>query len=182
MREKGIGQTSPEERTAAFFEQDFTKLCDDLLEENGMVIALPNSDRKIRIVELEEWAKQAVGKRYKARGIENMRAGDLWNPSARAINQSLIIAKDKDGVGACVRLLKAEYWDPASNEFIPALTEQEYTFGEREGDIAKYLGLGKNEKSRLRFLDDSRVLYIVRNQTINPDAANHALENFLQEQ
>lgn len=180
MSIKEIDSKSPEERTVAFFQQNLTRLADALLKGDGIIIALPNSERRIKIAQIEEWASKSVGERYKSKGVEKMDVGDLWNPPVRAIRQSLIVAKDKDGVGACIRLLEAEYWDPSTGSFSPNFSEGEYTFGAREGDISKYFGLDKNEISKLRFLDESDTLYILRGKKLNPKDANQVLEGFLQ--
>lgn len=188
VRQEGETRRSPEERTLAFFQQSPDTLLDGLIERGGMIITQPEADKRIRIVLAESWPKRMVGERYKRRGIENMQPGDLWNPSMRAIKQSLIVAKDEDGVGACVRLLEVEYWDPTGQEFVSRLAAEEENYSQtREGDIAKYFGLERNERSRLQFLDDSNRLYIVRGaydtrspeaQEINPEEANRELENF----
>lgn len=162
---------SPEERTAAFFRQNPDIILDGLIAGNGMIFALPETDKRIRIVAAQSWIKRMVGERYKKRGIEDMEPGNLWNPSIRAIKQSLIVAKDEDGVGACVRLLEAEYWDTTRQTFVSRLAADEKNYSQtREGDIAKYFGLQKNERSRLQFLDESNTLYIVRGayKTTNP--------------
>lgn len=130
-----------------------------------------------------------VGRRYT--DIKDMNPGDLWNPAIRGgIRQSLIIAPKEKEEGACVRLLKVKYWDSVNDAFVTDLTEGEQNFGGREGDIAKYFGLERNESSRLQFLDDSNKLYIVRgaydvrrlNEGISPEEANRALERFLKEE
>lgn len=172
VRQEGKIRRSPEERTIAFFGQSPDRIAEQLIQGAGMTIALQGTEKRIRIVEVQDWPKRDVGKRYKDRGIDDMLPGDLWNPLIRAIRQSLIVAKDEDGAGACVRLLKAEYWDAVNDAFVAELTEGEQKFAGREGDIAKYFELERNERSKLQFLDDSNRLYIVRGEydITNPDA------------
>jgi hypothetical protein len=172
VRQEGEIRRSPEERTIAFFGQSPDRIAEQLIQGAGMTIALRGTENRIRIVEVQDWPKRDVGKRYKDKGIDDMLPGDLWNPLSRAIRQSLIVAKDEDGSGACVRLLKAEYWDAAKNTFVSRLTKGEQDLAAREGDIAKYFGLEKYERSKLQFLDQSNRLYIVRGayDITNPDA------------
>ncbi|MEK7517475.1 MAG: hypothetical protein AAB583_02905, partial [Patescibacteria group bacterium] len=178
--------------TAALFEQSPDTMLNNLIAGDGMIIALPETDKRIRIVAAQPYPKSMVGERYKKRGIENMEPGDLWSPSMRTIKQSLIVAKDEDGVGGCVRLLAAEYWDPTRQRFVSQLTTGEGSYSEtREGDIANYFGLERYERSRLQFLDESNTLYLVRgaydvvgreDQEISPEEANRELEKFLKEE
>ncbi len=187
VRQEGESISSPEERTAAFFDRTLSQIANDLVKDR-MIIELPSSDKRVRIYEIEEWPRYKVGPRYKKAGIEDMNPGDLWNPPIRAIRQSLIVTKDRERVGACIRILQVNYWDPEKGEFVPTLTQEGYTFAAREGDISRYFGLEKNERSKLSFLDDSETLYIVRGiyteenperQGISPEDANRELERFL---
>lgn len=105
-----------------------------------------------------ELPRDKVGKRWKAMWF--MSAGNLWNPVYIHKAQSLVVGRDPDGVGACVRLLQADYLDPNSQEYIPRLSLGEAEYGPDENDIARYLGLSKNNKSQLKFIDDSDILYL----------------------
>lgn len=183
VRQEGEIRRTPEERTVAFFQQKANELATQLTQGDGVVIALSGTDKRVRITEAQAYPE--VGNRY--RNIKDMNPGDLWNPAIRrGIRQSLIVTP-KEREGACVRLLKVKYWDPINDIFVTDLTEGEENFGGREGDIAKYFGLERNERSRLQFLDESNRLYVVRaayevntvNEDISPDDANRELERFL---
>lgn len=180
MTERG-GNTSPEARTAQFFDQDVARLTAALVSGDGMIIAIPGSNRRIQLVEVEPFGKARVGVRY--REMNGMEPGDLWNPPMRRINQSLIVAQDRDGVGACVRLLRAYYFDQRSGTFVPTLKIGRGEFAQREGDIANYLRLGRYDRSRLEFIDDSDVLYLTKGgqtiERIRPEDANRELEKLV---
>lgn len=181
-----------EQRTAAFFSQNVDKLADQLKVGDGMLLAIPETTSRAKLVEVDDFARSRVGKRYKDWGIEDLIPGDLWNPPSRGILQSLIIARDSSGVGACVRLLSAEYWNPLTETFVDRLITAGHEFKQnREGDIAKFFGLAQYERSVLRFLDDSNTLYIVRegriynrkrlaDSGISPEAANYQLGRLLE--
>lgn len=174
-------QLSPEARTARLFQMDVTKLAEELLGGEGMVISLIGSERRVRISEAEAFEKNRVGLRYKA--MNDMKPGDLWNPPMRQISQSLVVSKDENGVGACVRILKVEYLDPSTNSYTPELRLEGQEYKQREGDIAKYLGLDKRERSQLKFQDDSDILYLTKEMqqlnNISPDNANREMEKLL---
>ena len=149
---------SPQERTSQLFSLDTMDLAERLkpFGENGMIIALPASERRIRVSLLEPYSQ--VGDYYKA--IQNLRPGNLWNPAKRAIAQSLVIARSEGGNGSCVRLLQAEFYDPQSGEFEKECTVNGERFGPREGAIAKYLGLEKGSISELSYRDESEILFV----------------------
>lgn len=179
-----------EARNIAFFSQDVKTLADQLA--SGMVLAIPKTTTKLRVVKAEAFSRERVGIRYKNWGIEDLTPGDLWSPPSRRIMQSLVISRDETGIGACVRVLSAEYWDPLTERFVDRFITggQEFKTG-KEGDIARYFGLNCFEKSNLRFLDDSNALYVVRNGqsykrerikavvTVSPKDANHQLQLLL---
>lgn len=176
------GDSSSEVRTAEFFQQNVSRLTDALIEGDGMVIAVPDSERRLRLVEVEPFNKSRVGARY--REMNDMEPGDLWNPPMRRISQSLIVALDRQAVGACVRLLRANYFDPRSDSFVPTLSVGREEFAQREGDIAKFLGLGKYDRSRLEFVDRSNTLYLITGSRemvdrVRPQDANRNLERLV---
>ena len=171
VRQEREIRRSPEERTAVFFQQKAGELTRQLLQGDGMVIAMLGTDKRVRIAQAQAYPE--VGRRYKT--LKDMNPGDLWNPSIRrGVKQSLITTprEAEEGEGACVRLLKVNYWDSVNDAFVAELTEGEQKFAGREGDIAKYFELERNERSKLQFLDDSNRLYIVRGEydITNPDA------------
>lgn len=187
-------------KTQQFVSQDVESLADQLLANGGMVIAVHETDTRLRIRDAYAWAslkptagKKAVGQRYKDWGIADLTPGDLWSPPARRILQSLIISQDEDGIGACVQLLSAEFWDPLTQRFVDRFITAGQEFKtDRQGDITKFLGLQPYERSSLRFLDKSDTLYIVRagqiynkKRTLNsdteiqPEQANHQLGKLL---
>lgn len=147
---------SPEQRTVEFFSQIPKAIADALVAEKGIIIAI--GERRIRVIEAESFEKKAVGTRYRA--MQEMVPGDIWSPAMRVIGQSLIVARDRDGVGACVRLTRVEYYDEQAGTFVPSLQLGDDEFRVREGDIARYLGLDKHERARLRFKDNSSVLHL----------------------
>lgn len=175
---------SPEARTKRLFALDVEELADELVTlEEAAVIAVFGSNRKIRLLEVEAFKKLDLGDRYAA--MNRMRPGDLWNPPMRHILQSLIVSQDHVGVGACVRLLKAEFFDPSTNSFVTDLILDGQEYKQREGAIAKYLGLDKFERSKLTFLDDSNTLYLIREgqkvNNISSEDANKEMERLLNE-
>lgn len=151
-----------DKRTEAFFSQNVNRVADKLVS-GEMALAIPQTSYQVRLVEVEAFTRTLVGKRYKDWGIEDLSPGDLWNPPARAIRQSLVIIRDRGVLGACVRLISAKYWDTLTEAYVDRLITagQEFKQG-REGDIAKYFGLALYERSELRFLDESNTLYIIR--------------------
>ncbi len=188
-----------EARTEQFFSQDVESLADQLLENGGMVIALQGTDSRLRVRDTYAWAsltptagKKAVGQRYKDWGIGDLTQGDLWSTPTRRILQSLVISQDEDGIGACVQLLSAEFWNSLTQRFVDKFITggQEFKQG-REGDIAKFFGLQPYERSGLRFLDDSNTLYIIHagqiynkkrvaRERATPEEANEDLDRLLE--
>ena len=147
MKEQNL---NPETRTKAFFGQNVDVLTEQLQRR---YIVMVGTHKVVQLTKLEAWVKQNVGKRYQA--MENMQPGDLWAVlfPLRKMRQSLIAAQDKGEMGACIRVIRASSFSAEKGTFVPF---------EREGDTANYLGMGDNERGRLRFLDSSDVLYIVK--------------------
>ena len=85
-------ELTPEERTAAFFEQSPQIIASHLVDGDGMIIAVAGTDTKVRIAEAEPYSKKDVGPRYGR--MNDMRPGDLFPPAQRQILQSLIVAKE----------------------------------------------------------------------------------------
>lgn len=144
-------------RTASFFDQSLSQVAEALVEGDGMVIALPNSERKIRVTKVEEFPK--VGLRWSA--ISRMEPGDLWNPRFIKVVQSLIVVRGEVLPGACVRLLEAEYFNTDSGQFIPRLQVERNVFDPKEDHIARYLGLTATARSRLVLFKEPDTLFIV---------------------
>lgn len=184
-------------KTSKFFNQDIRGLSGDLLADSGMVLAIYDTNKMARIKEARPYVRlqatdiEVVGERYKNWGIEGLNLGDLWNPPSHGRRQSLVIGRDHDGIGACVRLLAAEYWDPKVSEFVKKLTlgKEEFKW-DREGDIARYFGLQVFERSVLKFLDETNRLYVVsigeihktkstRIERVSPDEANSQILGLL---
>lgn len=151
---------TPEMRTAVFFQRDTTALASVLnpREGPGMIIALPGNERRVRVLNAQPFPQ--VGAYYKR--IQEMKAGDLWNPAKFGMTQSLVVTPREVGLGSCVRIVQAEYFDPATGEYRTKMEDEHGSYNEREGSIAKHLGLERGERSQLKFLDDSNVLYVVR--------------------
>ena len=149
----------PEIRTAAFFSMGPLQIARSLVEKADLTIQISGTDKKVKVIEAEPFSRDRVGARYSA--MQEMSIGDVWFPPTRQILQTLIVAKDANGIGACVRLKEVEYYDPKLNDFVSELETEEGKFGQREGDIAKYFGKGKFERARLRFQDNSQTLFLV---------------------
>lgn len=142
---------NPEEsRTQEFFEQGVSALTRGL---RGLTIQVDGSNKSIQLTNLEPWTFSKVGKRYEE--MEEMDAGDLWAVPFpfRKMTQSLIVAKDRGQIGACVRIIRAASFDPKTGDYVEM---------PREGDTAKYLGLKDGEVAKLMFLDKSDTLHLVR--------------------
>lgn len=171
----------PEARTAAFFEQSTQIIVDQLTYREGLIIAVEGTNRKVRITRADAYPR--VGDRYKQ--ITGMKPGDLWSPPQRQIQQSLIVTKDESGAnsGSCVRIREAEYFDPATQSFTATLRSGVEIYGAREGDIAKFLGLGRYEQASLKFVDSSETLYLVKGKpvlrNVTPGEANNQLRGLL---
>ncbi len=130
--------TPEESRTKELFSLSVGELAKEL---QGRVVISEDQSTKVKFVSLEAWPKEKIGKRYQA--MENMEPGTLWAYyfAFRQIMQTLIVAKDQEKSGACVRVLHSEGF-------------------KREGDTAKQLGLSHNETTRLAFRDQSELLYL----------------------
>lgn len=161
-----------QERTIEFFNQNVADLAESL---QNRVLIDQATNKQVQLTRLEPYPK--VGLRYKGIVDQNMQPGELWIPyiPVRRMSQLLIIARSiEPEVGACVRTLRASYYDLEKDTFVPM---------PREGDVAIFLGLGNFERASLRFLDESGALYIVRgegSQSVNPDEANGQLRKLLQ--
>jgi hypothetical protein len=180
ISERIESNTSPEERTLAFFEQDYAALAEAL--ENRRVI-LEGTDKSIQITKAEGWPRQQVGRQYQPMET-HMQPGDWWafRIPVRRMRQSIIVAQDQGQIGACVRILRASRVDAETQEIVPM---------PREGDIAQFFELSDDEHLRLRFTDDSEILHLARTgeivmpkrgeRVMSPQQANQELESFLQE-
>ena len=78
-----------------------------------------------------------------------MTPGDVYvfdlKMGARSTTQTLVVASDQDGVGACVRILRA--------------TIESSQLG-TETAVARHLGISSQDSYRLSFKDDSEKLYL----------------------
>ena len=161
-----------QEKTIEFFNQNVADLAEALQDR---VLIDQATNKQVQLTRLEPYPK--VGPRYRGIVDQNMQPGELWTPHipVRRMSQSLIIARRVESeVGACVRVLRGNYYDLEKDTFVPM---------PREGDIAIFLGLGNFDRTSLRFLGESEALYIVRgegSQSVNPDEANGQLRKLLQ--
>lgn len=159
-------------RTAEFFNQNVADLSEAL---QYRVLIDQASNRRVQLARLEPYPR--VGQRYRDIVGKNMQPGELWAfyIPVRRMSQTLIIAKSVEpGVGACVRVIRGNYFDSQKGEFVPMA---------REGDIAGHFEMGKFERARLVFLDESQDLYVVSGEAvkgINADEANGELRRLLQ--
>ena len=151
------GQITPEQRTEAFFNQDVLALTDAM---QGRLVVSRSDGRMIRVDNPEGWTKDRVGGRYTKSGslkLTELTPGALgvFPLPVRRMRQSLISAKSGEELGACVRLVRASRYDSEAKQFVPM---------PREGDIANYFELEDNEAVRLRFVDESEILYFNRGE------------------
>lgn len=137
------------------------ELTDTLLAGEGMVLALADLSRRVRITEAEPWYE--VGSRWSR--VRQMTPGDLWNPVYYKMLQSLVVAKPESETGSCVQLCEAEYYDPRAGIFVPRLEVDAAIFRPKEGDIARYLGMTKDQVSRLVLSEDKGTLIITPDPT-----------------
>lgn len=149
-----------QERTSRFFSQEVTDLSLDL---EGRIIALYGTNRQLKVISTESWLQSKVGEKmsWLYAPIRKILPGDLWTPRipVRRMQQSLVGAQDSGNIGACVRLLRATYLNTVINDF----SEEVENFKQREGDIARYFGLEEGSRSKLMFLDETEILYLVPN-------------------
>lgn len=142
-----------QERTIEFFNQNIADLAEAL---QNRVLIDQASNRQVQLTRLEPYPK--VGPRYRGIVDQNMQPGEFWTLyfPVRRMSQSLIIARSIEReVGACVRVLRGRYYDLEKGEFIAM---------PREGDIANFLKLGRFMRTKLRFLDESDILYLTRGE------------------
>lgn len=153
-------ELTPEQRTAQLVNLNYDELANAL--QNRLVI-LAGTEKMIVLSQLEAWSKAKVGKRWDA--IREREAGDLWSfrlkiGGRKPINQSLIAVKDQGEIGGIVRVVRASIYDPKDRKAI---------LMEREGQLAEYFGLDGNEVSKLKFLDENDILYLVRQTGVLKD-------------
>lgn len=151
-------EITPEQRTEAFFNQDVMLLTESM---RGRLIVSQEDGKMIRVDNPEGWSVERVGNRYTKSGA-NLRLTELtpgtlgvFSLPVRRMRQSLISAKSGEELGACVRLVRASKYDKDTNEYIQM---------PREGDIANYFAFEDNQAVRLRFLDDSEILYFSKGE------------------
>ncbi len=161
--DKQLVKPTPEERTDAFWRQDYQEL---VLAMRGRLIASQSDDLKVRIDDTQGWSKDGNDKaKYLTSNqllrLSLLRAGVLgaFPYPFRRMTQSLISARDGGLLGACIRLTKVSRYD--ANKGI-------FTRLKREGDLVKLLGLDDNEGVRLKFIDDSDILYFKRGEDNQP--------------
>ncbi len=147
-----------QERTNSLFNQEVADVSSNI---EGMVIVLYGTNRQLKVISTESWLHDKVGGKmsWLYNPIRKMSQGDIWTPRipVRRMQQSLIVAQDRGNIGACIRLLRAAYFNTQSSDFL----EEVGDFKQREGDIARYLGLEAGARSKLAFLDDTDILYLI---------------------
>lgn len=144
---------TPEQRTAKLVNLNYDEFAKAL---QNRLIVLAGTDKIAVFSKVEAWPRSKVGKRYDE--ITTREVGDFWSfplkiGGRKPIQQSLIAAKDQGKVGGIVRVVRGGIYNPADGNV--ALME-------REGQLAEYFGLDKGEVAKLKFLDDSDMLYLVR--------------------
>lgn len=152
---------TPQGRTERLFALEVGELAEALTRVD---IAVYGTPRRLRVTQVEPFSRSKLGP-YKPVGnrwgaMRRMNAGSVWNPQFFTLTQSLVVAQDHEGVGACVRLLEATYYDPETKIYIPE--EIDARLSDKENGIALHLGLEPNEVSELRFIDDTDILYLFR--------------------
>lgn len=160
----------------AFFNQNVEKLASAML---GRIIAIPNTNIAIMITETQVYSRGENISNWRYKVMSLMGAGDLWACPfpLRHINLCLLVAKDREEVGACVRLKEA-------NKFIS--DESGWEPLTKEGDISRCLKLEVGERVVLRFIDATEVLYLVKLpnkgiEYIDSTEANRYIDNLLGE-
>lgn len=138
-----------ERRTAIFFDQHYESLAQSL---ENKIVALVGTDKKILLTQLVPYSHQTISEGWRYRQLLTMQPGDVWfyRNEFRKMSQALVVAKDFGVVGACVRVERASF-SVANEPFSPM---------PREGDIANFLEAQDNRIGRLRFLDQSDILYL----------------------
>lgn len=135
---------TPEQRTAAFFAQEVFALEKSL---KGREIVVAETGVSMTIAETQPFPTKKVGNRYQA--MQSMAPGDVYvfslKMGARSTTQTLVVASDQDGVGACVRILSAT----AENARLATETA-----------ISRHLGVNSQDSYRLSFKDDTERLYL----------------------
>lgn len=154
--EENSTQLIPEQRTEVFFNQDVLLLAEAM---RGRVIVSQDDGKMIRVDNPEAWSVDRVGNRYTKSSILSLKEltpGTLgvFPLPVRRMRQSLISAKSGVVLGACVRLVRASSYDDSKG----------FVLMPREGDIANYFGLEDYETVRLRFVDDTGMLYFSRGE------------------
>lgn len=173
-------QASPEARTTELFSQNFDVLAREL---HHRTVKIHGTNISIVLVKLNPYSLAQNQKHWLYSPMAQMEAGDFWarDHYLRKMFLSLIVAKDDGQVGACLQVEKANRVDPDSKKESPF---------PRQGDIATYLGLNKNEIGKLRFLDDSETLHLIptgrivdkiSGTQINPHDADHELGRLVNE-
>lgn len=143
---------SPEERTTELFSKNFDVLWQNL---RNRTVAIPGTSISIVLTELNPYSYAKNQDSWLYTPMKIMEEGDFYaryHP-LRKMCLSLIVARDEGKVGACIQVAKASRIDSARRDPIPL---------PKQGDIAISLGLQKDEIGKLRFLDDTETLYLIR--------------------
>lgn len=155
---------SPEVRTTELLSQNFNVLAREL---HHRTVTIAGTNISIILAELKPYSLAENRKSWLYTPMQQMKEGDWWaryHP-LRKMCLSLIVAKDEGEVGSCLQVVKADRVDPKSGKAIPL---------PKQGDIATYLGLNKNEIGKLRFLDDTDTLYLTpTGRIVEKIAASH---------
>ena len=183
-RQEGLSgpELSPAQRTAKLVNLNYDKFAEAL---QGRLVVLAGSDKMAVLSKLEAWPRAKIGARWKA--IGEREAGDFWSfglkiGGRKPIQQSLIAAKDNGEIGGIIRIVRGSIYNPKDGKV---------TLMEKEGQLAEHFGLDKGEVTKLKFLDESDILYLVRqkgplkdfkeeNPLVDPEEVNRKFERFLE--
>jgi hypothetical protein len=183
MVENSIGggperQLSPEQRTEAFFAQDAMDLAETM---NGRIIASLETGNKIIVNSAQGYTREENNTSRYTKGQLNLlelppgTLGVFPYPFRRT-KLSLIAARSGEDTGGCVRISKASRFSRDNQAYIPL---------QREREVAESLGLDDWGAVRLRFVDDSEVLYfdsspVATKESVDPEAADQYLEDLVE--
>ncbi len=138
----------PAERTREFFSGNQEQIGTWLPNK---VIVVAGSRRKIIVRRVKSWIKTEITPPF--RKLKEHAAGEFVAYGYRGTTISHIVTRDRDTGedGTCIAIEEADLYHPETNDYIAAKSM---------GEVAKHLGLGRNENGHLKFLDQSDTLYL----------------------
>lgn len=150
---------TPGERTIELQQLPVDELTARLYMAEVVVVdetSLPESNPvRLQFTQVAGWPAEKLGSKYADMQTEQgMQQGDVYGIRYHlAKMDQTIVACEDNGKPACVRIERAAEFDPETGTFKKPMS--------REGDIARKLGLGHGTRKQLRYLDESKTLYLV---------------------